>query len=274
MDAHTELIGVVGDPVRHSISPAFWGEALRTTGRNAVFLAFEVKAAGFAAFIEGMRVAGARGLNVTLPHKGAAFELSTERAPEAEAARAVNVVVFAADAVRGFNTDVHGVTAALADLDVDLAGTRALVLGAGGAGRAAVTALRGGGAEVSIANRTEERARAAGVPVVAWPDVPHLVGDFEIVVHTTSVGLNGEGSVLDEATLSDAAGRRLRAVLDVVYRPGGTPLVDSARSAGLRADDGLRMLVHQAAEAWRLMFGDEPPIGVMHAAAARAAGRE
>ncbi|HYZ90997.1 MAG TPA: shikimate dehydrogenase [Actinomycetota bacterium] len=273
MDALTELIGVVGHPVRHSISPAFWEAALREAARNAAFLAFEVAPDDFGAFIEGMRVGGARGLNVTLPHKGAAFALTDERSETAESTRAVNVLVFDDQTTRGYNTDVHGVSAALADLGVELEGTSALVLGAGGAGRAAVAALRGGGAKVSVANRTADRAAATGVDVVDWAAVPEVLGDFDVVVHTTSVGLNGTGSVLDRAALDAAARGRLRAVLDVVYRPGLTPLVESARAAGLAADDGLRMLVHQAAEAWRLFFGDDAPVDVMHEAAAAAAGR-
>jgi shikimate dehydrogenase len=273
MDAYTELVGVVGDPVRHSISPAFWEAALRDAGRNAVFLAFEVTPADFGTFVDGMGAGGARGLNVTLPHKTAAYELCTERSDEAEATQAVNVLVFEESAVRGSNTDVYGVKAAVADMGVELDGTRALVLGAGGAGRAAVHALRTEGADVSVANRTADRADALGVPVVAWNDVPDAGGEFDVLVHTTSVGLDGRSSVLDERALKAAAAGRLRAVLDVVYRPGETPLVQAARAAGLEACDGLRMLVHQAGEAWRLFFGDAAPVEVMHAEAARAAGR-
>ncbi len=272
MDAHTELIGVVGHPVRHSLSPAFWDAALRHAGRNAAFLAFEVKAEDFAAVVGGMRAAGARGFSVTLPHKETAFELSARRSDVAEATRAVNVLVFG-DQVSGDNTDVHGVAEAVRDLGVELAGRRALVLGAGGAGRAAVYALQRQGAEVSVANRTDARAAALGVPVVDWPQIGDALGDVDLVVHTTSVGIDGSGCVLDEPMLRAAAAGRLRAVLDVVYTPDETPLVHAARAAGLKASDGLRMLVHQAGEAWRLFFGDQAPIDVMHAAAARAAGR-
>jgi shikimate dehydrogenase len=92
-------------------------------------------------------------------------------------------------------------------------------------------------------------------------------------VNATAVGLDGEGAVLAEGDLEAAASGRLRAVLDVVYGPDETPLVRRARAAGLAAADGLRMLVHQAAEAWRLLLGTAAPADVMHAAAARAAGR-
>jgi shikimate dehydrogenase len=273
MDAATTLVGVVGDPVRHSLSPAFWNAALRHVGRNAVFLAFEVRSDAFAAFIEGMRAGGARGFNVTIPHKTAAFEVCTKRSVEAEATRAVNVLVLDGRETRGTNSDVYGIDRALADLGFAPAGSRALVMGAGGAGRAAVFALERAGADVAVTNRTSERAAALGVSVVEWDGVAAAVRDFDLVVHTTSVGLDGAASVLDEPALRAAAAGRLRAVLDVVYRPEETPLVRAARSAGLRAADGLRMLVHQATEAWRLFFGDEAPADVMHSAAAEAAGR-
>lgn len=273
MDAFTELVGVVGHPVRHSISPAFWNAALTEAGRNAVFLAFDVEPERFAAFVAGMSSAGARGLNVTLPHKHAAYELCTERSPDALATEAVNVVVFDESTTRGLNTDVYGVRAALTDMAVELAGCRALVLGAGGAGRAAVHALRLSGADVVVTNRTRERAEGLGVPVVTWTDAPEAMSEFDVLVHTTSLGLDGKASPLDEASLEAAAKQRLRVVLDVVYRAGETPLVRAARAAGLYASDGLRMLVHQAGEAWRLFFGDDAPLEVMHAEAARAAGR-
>jgi shikimate dehydrogenase len=273
MDATTVLLGVVGHPVRHSLSPSFWNAALRHAGRNAVFLAFEVRAEEFSIFIEGMSAAGAVGFNVTIPHKSAAYALSTKRSDEADATGAVNVLVLDGDEIAGFNTDVHGVMEAVEDLGVDPSRGTALVIGAGGAGRAAVHALKRAGADVSVANRTTERADALGVPVVAWNDLSSSLGGFDLVVHTTSVGLDGSGSVVDENALRTAAGGRLRAVLDVVYRPESTPLVEAARAAGLEAADGLRMLVHQAGEAWRLFFDDPAPLEVMHAAAARAAGR-
>jgi shikimate dehydrogenase len=251
----------------------FWDAALRHDGRNTVFLAFDVKPEDLAAFVEGMRVAGARGFNVTVPHKAAAFALCSERSDAAVQTRAVNVLVFEDGKVSGSNTDVHGVTEAVSDLGVEVEGARSLVVGAGGAGRAAVHALRRAGAEVSVANRTPERAEGLGAAVVAWSDLADAAGEVDLIVQTTSVGMDGEDSVIDETALRAAAGRRLRAVLDVVYRPDETHLVRTARAAGLAAADGLGMLVHQAAEAWRLFFGGPAPVDVMRRAASAAAGR-
>lgn len=272
MDAETVLVGVVGHPVAHSLSPAFWDAALRHAQRNAAFLAFDVRPEDFEVFVGGMRAAGARGFNVTIPHKTAAFGLADRRSEVAEATGAVNVLVFG-DETTGHNTDVHGVTEAVRDLGLDLGGRRVLVLGAGGAGRAAVYALQRGRAEVSVANRTPVRAEALDVPVVEWSSVGEVLGGFDLLVHTTSVGIDGRTSLLDESALREGGKGRLVAVLDVVYAPNETPLVHAARAAGLYASDGLRMLVHQAGQAWRLFFGDEAPLDVMHAAAAHAAGR-
>lgn len=273
IDAHTALVGVVGHPVRHSLSPAFWNAALRHQGRNAAFLAFEVEADEFGKFVEGMRAARTVGLNVTLPHKARAFELCSRRSEEAEATRAVNVLTMSDGAVTGANTDVFGVAQAVVDLGVEPSGSRALVVGAGGAGRAAVLALQRMGADVRITNRTAARAKDVGVAQIEWEQVRSALADFDLLVHTTSVGLDGASSVLDEADLRTAADGRLRAVLDVVYRRDETPLVRAARAARLQASDGLRMLVHQAGEAWRLFFGEPAPLAVMHSAAADAAGR-
>ena len=273
MDAHTQLLGVVGHPVRHSLSPAFWYEALRHEGRNAVFLAFDVAPGALGVFIEGMRAGGAIGFNVTLPHKGAAYELCSLRSEEAEATEAVNVLSLEGGTVSGWNTDVYGVLAAVRELGADPAGSRVLVVGAGGAGRAAAYALSRAGADVSVANRTPGRAARAGFPVVPWQTLAEAAAEADLLVNATAVGLDGEGAVLAEGDLEAAASGRLRAVLDVVYGPDETPLVRRARAAGLAAADGLRMLVHQAAEAWRLLLGTAAPADVMHAAAARAAGR-
>lgn len=277
IDAATELLGVVGHPVSHSLSPAFWNEALRQEGRNAVFLAFDVAPDSFQAFTGGMSVAGARGVNVTVPHKKAAFAASTRRSEHAERIGAVNVLVFEPGEIVGHNTDVDGLLNALDDLDVRPSGMRILVVGAGGAGHAAVWALAVAGADVLVANRTrskaEELAEAAGSTVVDWDGLDDAAREADVLVNTTSVGLDGRGSVLDRPALERAAAGRLRVVFDAVYGASETPLVLAARHAGIQAQDGLGMLVHQAAAAWELFFDAAAPFDVMQAAASRAAGR-
>jgi shikimate dehydrogenase len=276
-DAATRLVGVVGHPIGHTLSPAFWNAAFRHEGRNAVFLAFDVQPLRFATFVDGMAAAGVRGLNVTMPHKRAAFELATERLPEVERTGAANVLLLDDDARIAANTDVHGVRMAIRDLELEPRGLHAAVVGAGGAAAAAVWALVSNGGTATLVNRTRERAEALatslGADVADWADLAGVVGDADLLVHAASIGMDGTTSIVDETVLEAGKRGRLSAVLDVVYAPKETALVHAARAAGLRACDGLSMLVHQAAEAYRLFWDAPAPIDVMFDAATRAAGR-
>jgi shikimate dehydrogenase len=277
MDAGTRLVGVVGHPIGHTLSPVFWNAAFQHEGRNAVFLAFDVEPSRFTAFVDGMAAGGVRGLNVTMPHKRAAYELATERSPEAERTGAANVLVLDDDARIGANTDVHGVRMAVRDLELDPQGLRVLVLGAGGAASAAVYALTSQGAEVVVANRTRSKAEVVAeafeATAVDWSDLAAAAADADLLVHAASVGMDGTSSIVESSVLEAGAKGRLRAVFDVVYAPKETALVHAARAAGLRACDGLGMLVHQAAETYRLFWDAPAPIDVMLDAARRAAGR-
>lgn len=266
----TRLAGVVGHPVRHTLSPAIHHAALRHDGIDAVFLAFDVAPGDLAAFVEGMRVAGARGLSVTVPHKEGAASLADACSPEAERAGAANVLVLENDSVSGHNTDVTGVRAALGDLGAGDA-RRVLVIGAGGAARGSLLALDGA-AELTLVNRTPRRAeelRARLAPdarVAAWSDLEREAARAELIIHTSSVGLDGASSVLDAPALRAAAEGGCRAVLDLVYGADETPLVRHARAAGLAAADGIGVLVYQAAAAYELFWGRTPDVGVMRRA--------
>lgn len=268
----TVRTGVVGHPIVHSLSPAIHTAALHEAGIDASYEAFDVLPEEFAGFVEKARVDGVRGLNVTVPHKTAAFAFAEERSEEADATGAVNTLLLG-DRIAGHNTDVAGLRSALEELDAALPGTRALVLGAGGAGRAATWTLQQGGAEVIVANRTRAKAVALGTAIVSWEEFPDVLTDVDLLVQTTSVGLSEGTSPVSEADLGRAAAGRLGTVLDVVYRPGETQLVRLARSVGLRTADGLSMLVHQAAEAFRLFFEVPAPVEAMRRAAYQASER-
>jgi shikimate dehydrogenase len=264
--------GVVGHPIAHTLSPPIHEAALRHLGVDGSFEVFDVESPDFERFVSEQRSAGLRGLSVTVPHKVTAFELATDRSPEAEATGAVNALVLTGG-LAGHNTDVAGFRMALAELGFDPSAKRALVLGAGGAARAVVWALGQAGAEVTAANRTPANAQRLGVPTIALDDVPGALAAVDLLVNATSVGLGDETSPVADAALAQAADGSLRAVLDVVYRPQETALVRSARQVGLLAADGLSMLVFQAAEAFRLFFDLEPPVSVMFEAAEGAARR-
>lgn len=282
-DASTRFAAVVGHPIAHSLSPQIHNAALRHEGRNAVYLAFDVPPGALTSAVEALRSLGAVGCNVTIPHKGDAARIADDPSEDVRRTGAANTLVLRPDGVAAHNTDVPGVLAALRGLRVDPQGLDVLVLGSGGAGRAAAWALAGAGARsVAVANRTRERAEELvralegaghGAELVAWEDRDTAVGRCGILVNATSVGLEGPESPLSPEALVGAAVGGCRAVLDLVYTPRETTLVGAAREAGLRAADGLEVLVCQGAEAYRLLWGTEPSVEVMHEAAATAAGR-
>ncbi len=276
IDAGTALLGVVGHPVAHSLSPVIQNAALRRDKRNAIYLAFDVVPENFEAFVEGMRAAGARGLNVTLPHKRAAFDACGTVTEEAQWTEAVNTLTFESDEIVGDNTDVEGVRASLVELGAELDGSKALLIGAGGAGRAAARALLDSGGEIWIANRTPARAEklrgaiGRSAQVIPWKDLAVAAKEADVIVHATSVGLDGSESVLKS---SDLKGSPCRALLDLVYGPNETMLVHEARRAGVEAADGLNVLVLQGAGAYATFWGEDPPLEVMRKAALAAVGR-
>lgn len=282
-DAATTLTAVIGHPVSHSLSPAIHNAALASDGRNAAYLAFDVAPDDLRDAVAGLRAIGAVGANVTVPHKTAALAIADEASEAAKRVGAANTLLLGRDAVRADTTDPIGVLGALADLGFDPSGSRVLVLGAGGAGRAAAWAVADAGATwVAVANRTgvradalAERLLASGRPAgtVAWSAIGGAAAEADLVVHATSVGLGGGAGPLAEADLRGASDAGCRALLDLVYAPGETALVTAARAAGLTAADGLGMLVHQAAAAYERFWGAPAPLTVMRDAAARAAGR-
>ena len=272
-------VGVVGHPIAHSLVAGVLERGVRARGTQRRLPRVRRAPGGLRDVRRRDRGGRARGLNVTMPHKRAAFEAATDRSAEAERTGAVNVLVFDDDRVIGANTDVHGFSRAVEDLDVDPDGAKRLVVGAGGAASAALLGLLGAGAVVTLVNRTRERADALsrafdeGVRVIDWAELEAGAADADMLVHAASVGMDGSTSAIDPSVLESAARGRLRAVLDVVYAPKETALVHAARTAGLRAEDGMSMLVHQAEEAYRLFWDAPPPTGVMREAALRAAGR-
>lgn len=280
-DARTRLACVLGHPVEHSVSPAIHNAAYRHEGRNASYLAFDVEPGALSASLDGLGALGAVGCNVTVPHKTEAFRLAPARSVEAERTGAANTLVFGPEGPQAHNTDPAGVRGALEALGVEVTGRPVLLLGAGGAGRAAAWALAGAGASpVVVANRTGDRAASLvdalsgaghGAEQVDWGARDEAAGGAVCLVNATSIGLGGEG--LPMPSLEGARAGECRALLDLVYGPDETPLVHAAREVGLRAADGLEMLVGQAAEAHRLFWGEDAPVEAMRDAAARATGR-
>jgi shikimate dehydrogenase len=263
------VAGVIGDPVRHSLSPALHNAAFAALGLDWVYLAFEVPAGAAAVAVEGMRALGIDGLNVTMPHKADVAAAVDRLSSVAERLGAVNTVVRRGGVLVGESTDGAGFLDALrADEGFDPAGKRCVVVGAGGAARAVVLALADAGAEVVVVGRTPERV-AACAALGGRVGAAAEAGDADLVVNATPVGMGDDpGLPLDPALLG-----RGQLVVDLVYHPVHTALLTEARARGAVAVNGLGMLIHQAAHAFRLWTGEDPPLEVMSAAALRALSR-
>jgi shikimate dehydrogenase len=231
--------------------------------------AIDVAPEEFEARVLAMAGEGFAGANVTIPHKLAALGLAGEASEAAREIGAANTLSFAGDRIRADNTDPAGVLGAIGEFPP---GARALILGAGGSARAAAWGLAGAGAEVAVWNRTPERAqRLAQELGVAYAGTPPAPDDFEILVNATPVGM-GRGAETDPPTLkdlpvdADSLGAR-HLVVDLAYGVAETALVQTARSRGARAIDGLEVLVHQGAASLLIWTGRTPPIEIMRRAA-------
>ena len=258
--ARTALCGIVLHPAGHTRSPAMHNAAFRALGIDAVYLAFDVPPESLASAIAGVRELGLRQLAVSIPHKRAVMDLLDEVDETARRIGAVNTVTRRDQKLVGSNTDWLGAMLALEGV-TDLDGAEAVVLGAGGAARAAVYGLLQRGARVVVLNRTEERAaRLAGDlggagsgPLSDLASTPH-----DVRVNTTSVGLGTDDSPVEATWISPAA-----VVMDAVYDPPRTRLLRDAADRGARTVSGKWMLVHQAAEQFRQWTGRNAPVEVM-----------
>ena len=260
-----DVYGLVGNPVGHSLSPPMHEAAYAELGLDAQYVTFEPAQNEIEAAIRGADALGLAGLNVTVPFKQDVLAVVE---PDETAARvgAVNTVAFGDGEPTGHNTDVAGVRRALTHHDVPVADRDAVVVGAGGAGRAAAFALADAGATVAVANRTVARAEALAGDV---PDasahgldaLPDLVADADVLVNATTVGMDEDVSPVPADCLhADLA------VMDAVYSPVETRLLRDAAAAGATTVDGGWMLLYQGVEAFERWTGQDAPVAAMNAA--------
>jgi shikimate dehydrogenase len=257
---------VVGHPISHSRSPLIHGFWLREHGLQGSYERIDVAPADFTAFLRGFPDRGFRGGNVTIPHKEAAFRLVDAPTPRARRLQAANTLWIEDGRLHGDNTDELGFMASLDQTlgsDWSEPARTALVLGAGGAARAVIAGLLDRGLErVLIANRTLERAEdlsafdRARIEPIAWEAVGTALPDADVLVNTTSLGMTGQPPL--DLALDGLPDRAV--VTDLVYVPLETPLLAAARRRGLRAVDGLGMLLHQAVPGFARWFGVTPMV--------------
>jgi shikimate dehydrogenase len=261
----TIWLGVCGWPVAHSRSPQMHNAALRATGlEDWRYLRLPLPADLFAETVRALPAAGFRGVNVTIPHKAAALALADGASDAALEIGAANTLTFEDGRILADNTDAPGLLDAVGE-SYSLAGRSALVLGAGGSARAVVWALRRSGvADIAIWNRTPERARALAADLGGRAvETPEPV---EIVVNCTSVGLHDPAETFKALPIdADSLGAG-SLVVDLVYRAGGTRLLEAARTRGASVIDGLDILVAQGAASFERWTGRAAPRQAMREA--------
>ena len=254
-------LAVVGDPVSHSRSPAMHTAAFRATGIEGTYRALRVPAGAFPTVVAELRSGDLDGVNVTMPHKDAAYAASSDRSPDAERTRSVNTIVMRGGELVGHNTDVAGVRHALSRLGVDA--ERTVVLGTGGAARSALVAIEG---PVAIMGRSPGRARLAiestDTTAAILPWGASVAG--AVVVNATPIGMGG---VLGDETLPDTVLASASGIVDMVYGDDPTPTIRWAANAGIPHIDGITMLVGQAVAAFEVFTGIPGPRDVMEQAA-------
>jgi shikimate dehydrogenase len=294
INAATRYCAVYGQPVKHSASPAMQNAGIAALGLNWRYLAFEVEPAHLREAVDGAKAMGFIGLNLTVPHKLLAMEMMDALDDSARLWGAVNTVRFEGKDAggqwqplglfveaqprevrsQGFNTDADAITRSLReDLSFEPMNASALLLGAGGAGRAAALKLAADGvAELFLVNRTASKAEAVAAEIRhRYPRVKVTVGyprkPVDLMLNATSLGLK-PADILpwDERAFVLS---RVGYVYDMIYRPAETPLLKAAKDAGRRNANGLGMLLYQGAKALELWTGQKAPIPVMRAALER-----
>lgn len=269
----TKVLGIIGKPVRHSLSPQMQNAALQAIGLNYIYLPFEVAPDYLGQAVSGLRALGVAGFNVTIPHKTSVIPYLDELDESAVVAGAVNTVKNNDDRLTGYNTDGEGLIKSLAeDLDFSPQGSTIVVIGAGGAARGAIASLcRSGAKRIIIANRSLNKASelfsvlSARFPdtemsvSTGYEDLHGSLSQVDLLINTTSLGMNRE--VIPFLQIKDLP-QKTR-VYDMVYSPSATPLLIEASELGLRSVNGLGMLAAQGELAFKVWTGEIPPFGVM-----------
>ena len=278
---HTQVFGVLGSPISHSISPQMHNEAFRQLGMDCIYLAFEVGVDGMQTAVEGLRALNARGYNVTMPNKNIMATLCDRLSPAAEIIGAVNTVVNDNGILTGYTTDGTGYMRAVEDAGHNIIGKKMTLLGTGGASTAVlVQAALDGLSEISVFSRStskfNERARdiieklkehsSCKVNLYDLEDearLRHEISESAILTNGTSVGMAPD---VDTSLINDSSiFHKDLIVSDIIYNPRETKLMKLAKEAGCPTFNGLYMLLYQGAEAFKIWTGQDMPVDIIKA---------
>ncbi len=253
------VCGVMGDPIQHTLSPFIHNTLAEAMNIPMVYVPFQVGEAQLEVALKGAHALGIRGLNVTMPHKKEVIRYTVGIDKKAELAQAVNTLVYTPEGYRGYNTDIGGLSRAMATNGIDCTGKKVAVIGSGGAAYAACLAVIDQAQAIYIYNRTREKAHRLKAHLEQVYKVPITVGSpdacepVDIVIQTTRVGmgaLEGQMPIAAEALLAHA-----KVAIDILYKPWETPFLKAAKANGLQTMNGFQMLYYQAVEAFELTQG-------------------
>lgn len=271
----TQLLGVIGEPIEHSLSPVMHNAAIAEMGLDYIYLPFPIKTADLGVAIAGFAAMGVQGFSVTIPHKQAIISLLSEVSAIAKLTGAVNTVWRTEQGWSGTNTDVEGFVAPLQALNRDWSQTTPVILGHGGAARAVVVGCTQlGCAEIHVVGRNVQKLSQfqqswvnAPLPITLnvhrWEELPELLPQADLVVNSTPVGMypNVEQSPLDAAAMQLLQPGAI--AYDLIYTPNPTQFLQQAQEQGAVAIDGLEMLVQQGAAALKIWVEQTPPVDIM-----------
>jgi len=266
----TAVYGIIGHPVKHSLSPLMQTAAFKALGIDAVYVPFDVDPENLGEAVNGLRALNVKGFNVTVPHKEGVIEYLDFVDEDAEFLGAVNTVKNEDGQLTGYNTDADGFLQSLIEEGIELEGKRITMFGAGGAARAVGYAVLKGGAKfLNVVNRNFSKGKVVGEllgkrgNVLVFPlkenTIATLLKDTDIVINTTSVGMKPDDPPLFDYSLIPEG----LTVVDIIYNPAETPLLKAAKEKGCKTVNGLGMLIHQGAIAFKIWTGKEAPVEVM-----------
>ncbi len=270
-----ELLGVIGNPIAHSLSPLMHNAAFKALKRDCNYQSILVEEAKLKDVIYQAQARGFTGLNVTIPFKEKVLPYLTDLTPVAKQVESVNTILFHDQEIIGHSTDGLGfIAAAESELALDFNQKQVLVVGAGGSARSIVAQLLENQAQVYITNRTLKRAenllslatKQQLKPIVIPLDYRELaqqIDKIDVIINTTSVGMDCSGNA---TPVSPALFRPHHIVIDIIYNPQETLFLKEAKSRGCKTQNGIGMLVWQAAKAWEFWWGYLPPIDIMYQA--------
>jgi len=272
----TQVCGVIGDPIEHTLSPAMQNAAFEHLKLDWVFLAFKVKATELEDALRGMRGLVIRGLNVTMPHKNAVIAFLDKVDENAKFLGSVNTILADDGELTGFSTDGLGAVNALKENGVKLSGKKVVLLGAGGAAKAVAFALAKEARELIILNRTSEKTNQLaetlssrfGKKVAGERLTPKItqkeLENADILINATSVGMHPQA---DQSLVAPQWLKPNLAVMDIVYNPLETKLAKDAKAAGAQIISGVEMLIYQGAASFEIWTEHKAPVEVMRKAA-------